>query len=168
MPLSIQRLCGIFRYLILTTGAAFLIYIVLALLVVDTWDLNISYHQYDELRQDEGTSQFWLVVVAVPDIIIAFLFYYWLQALFGAYQKGEFFAEYSMRCYLWLVWLKMSDFLYELLTPALLSLVPGVPEETGMHFNIDIGEFFTLALLLVILYVLRNAQQIEAENKEFV
>lgn len=165
---KIYRVCQVLRWLTIAVGLVFFAYIVLGSFVVEGWDMDISGGTFAQLWQEGVVHKLWLIAVAAPEVTMTLLFYYWLQALFGRYQQGQFFSEASMRCYLWLVWLSFSIFIYELITPFLLLALPHNHEDLGVELTINLGEFFTLSLLVVILHLLKMAQQIEAENKEFV
>lgn len=165
---TIQRFCFVLRWLTIATGLAFFLYLVIGSFVIDGWDMNVGDGAFATLWHGQHIAKSWLILVASPELLLTLLFYFWLQALFKQYQKAQFFTETSMRCYLWLVWLSMGIFVYELLTPFLLLLLPHGLENLEVGVKVDIGEFFTLSLLIVILYVLRTAQNIDAENKAFV
>ena len=93
---------------------------------------------------------------------------YWLQRLFAAYAAGSFFTDETMRCYLWLVWLKVINFVYHLVLPVLARLLGDPEARIDAEVVIDAGAIAELMVLLLIVHILKEAQRIKEENKGFV
>jgi hypothetical protein len=145
--LRIQRVSTACRYLLLggsvLLGGAF----VLALLTPGQNWISIGEGRFFELWNNGQSGRLTLAVIMLPLAVTLILGVYWLQRLFGEYQQGHFFSEGSMRCYVWLVWLKAFSFVYALIWPLLLAV---------------------LLVLLLIVNLLKEAQQLNEENKGFV
>jgi hypothetical protein len=92
---------------------------------------------------------------------------YWLQRLFGEYQVGHFFTDATMRCYVWLVWLKVGNFGYGAIWPFLLGNVVGTTSGEQAR-AVDVGSLVELVILVLIVHVLKEAQQVHEENQAFV
>ena len=73
-----------------------------------------------------------------------------------------------MRCYLWLVWLKVAAFIYGILWPVLLPVLLPAMESADLQVTISAGALVELVVLLMIVHLLKAAQQIYDENKAFV
>jgi len=162
----IQRISAACRYLLL--GAAVLLAgaIVIALLSPDQARITIGEGGFLELWHGGSASRMTLGAIMFPVALTLLVGLYWLQRLFGEYQQGHFFTDDSMRCYVWLVWLKAFSFVYLLVLPVLLSLAAANPESPSIR--IDAGSLVELLLLLLIVNLLKAAQQINEENKGFV
>jgi hypothetical protein len=73
-----------------------------------------------------------------------------------------------MRCYVWLVWLKAANFLYGTIWPYLLEKLSTQPGNVEASITVDAGSFVELIVLILIVHVLKEAQQLNDENKAFV
>ncbi|MEE4144612.1 MAG: hypothetical protein V2I26_07415 [Halieaceae bacterium] len=165
---SIQRISGVLRYLLLfgaaVLGAAF----ALMVLVPDQQLVSLGDGQLNALRRSGAIGPQLMLAVAAPVVVLLALGVYWLQRLFHQYQQGHFFTGGNMRCYLWLVWLKAAAFLYGILWPPLLSSwLPGL-DSADVQVTISAGALVELLVLLLIVHLLKAAQQIHEENKAFV
>jgi hypothetical protein len=164
----IQRISGVLRYLVLfgalALGGAF----ALMLLVPDQELVSLGDGQLNELRRTGAIIPQLMLGLSVPVIVLLALGIYWLQRLFHQYQQGHFFTEGSMRCYLWLVWLKVAAFIYGILWPVLLPLLLPAMESAELQVTISAGALVELVVLLLIVHLLKAAQQIYDENKAFV
>ena len=161
---KIQQISGLLRLVVIAIGAAILAILAAGKLLYDQWWLSVSIPLFNELWDSGDISQTVLSLSVAPFIAAGVLGIYWLQRLFAVYQRGEFFGRASMNCYLWLLWLKGGSYLYGLMLPVLLGSLSG---RNGEIF-VDIGDLLTLILLMVILHLLKAAQDIDAENREFV
>ena len=164
----IQRISGVLRYLVLfgalALGGAF----ALMLLVPDQELVSLGDGQLNELRRTGAISPQLMLALSVPVIVLLALGIYWLQRLFHHYQQGHFFTEGSMRCYLWLVWLKVAAFIYGILWPVLLPVLLPAMESADLQVTISAGALVELLVLLLIVHLLKAAQRIYDENKAFV
>jgi hypothetical protein len=164
----IQRISGVLRYLVLfgalALGGAF----ALMLLVPDQELVSLGDGQLNELRRTGAISPQLMLGLSVPVIVLLASGIYWLQGLFHHYQQGHFFTEGSMRCYLWLVWLKVAAFIYGILWPVLLPVLSPAMESADLQVTISAGALVELVVLLLIVHLLKAAQQIYDENKAFV
>ena len=73
-----------------------------------------------------------------------------------------------MRCYRWLVWLKAVSFALDAFWPYLLERASNAPGALTPGVTIDAGSFIELVVLLLIVHLLKEAQQLSDENKAFV
>ncbi len=116
-------------------------------------------NQLEKIQRVSGILRYVLLVAALV------LGVYWLQRLFSEYQQGHFFTNASMRCIVWLVWLKAAAFIYGIFWPLLLIAVAPI-QDVGL--TIEAGTLVELLVLLLIVHLLKAAQQINDENKAFV
>ena len=163
---KIQRISAACRYLLL--GASVLLggAIVMALLTPGQSWISIGEGGFFELWNRDSSNRLALGAIMLPVAITLILGVYWLQRLFGEYQQGCFFTDGSMRCYVWLVWLKAFSFIYALILPLLLN--PGRDGADNSGITVDAGSLVELVVLLIIVNLLREAQQLNEENKGFV
>jgi hypothetical protein len=164
----IQWISGVLRYLVLFGAVALGGAFALMLLVPDQELVSLGDGQLNELRRTGAIGPQLMLGLSVPVIVLLALGIYWLQRLFHQYQQGHFFAEGSMRCYLWLVWLKVAAFIYGILWPVLLPVLLPAMEYTDLQVTISAGALVELVVLLLIVHLLKAAQQIYDENKAFV
>ncbi len=110
-----------------------------------------------------------LISFIVPPLILVMLFAYWIQKLFLLFKQSEFFSDKNMHCFLWLVWLNFTSGVDELISPYLLAkYANSFGEDLTAKMVFQPINFFTTLLLVVIVYLLKAAKQIEQENKEFI
>jgi len=164
----IQRISGVLRYLLLLGAVALGGAFALMLLVPDQELITLGDGQLNELRRAGSISAQLMLALSAPVMVLLAAGIYWLQRLFHQYQQGQFFTEGSMRCYLWLVWLKVAAFIYGIVWPLLLSNVLPARETADLQVTIGAGEIVELVVLLLIVHLLKAAQQIYDENKAFV
>jgi len=164
----IQRISGVLRYLVLIGALALGGAFALMLLVPDQELVSLGDGQLNELRRTGAISPQLMLALSVPVIVLLALGIYWLQRLFHQYQQGHSFTEGSMRCYLWLVWLKVAAFIYGILWPVLLPTLQPAMEAADLQVTISAGALVELVVLLLIVHLLKAAQQIYEENKAFV
>jgi len=124
---------------------------------------------YLQLWQDSSVSKILMLAFKLPSFLIFLIGVYWLQRLLSYYQKGLFFGPQAMRCYLWLVWMKLFDLFIDILeTLAVGYYHQSQYDHTHIDVSIDFGNITTILLMLVIVYLLKAAKEIDAENKEFI
>ena len=164
----IRTVSRVFRYLLIGTGTVIVIAVSVALLAAGQEWLSIGDERLASLLQSGAISGTAAAALLAPIGLIFLLGIYWLQRLFGAYAAGRFFTDESMACYLWLVWLKVASFAYQLVLPLLLNWLatPASPVDTDVI--IDISTLVELMVLLLIVHILREAQRINDENESFV
>ncbi|NRB23144.1 DUF2975 domain-containing protein [Shewanella sp.] len=165
---KLMKISGFFRVLVLVVMAAVAIYLGYSYLVLDEIRFETSM-QFLELWDHEGASQGVLLAIQSPSFITLFLGFYWLQRLLSHFQLGLFFGNEAMRCYLWLIWLKVLGMVLEIAQ----HLATGYYhkqffENSHVEIRLDPGNLTTLLLMLLIVYLLKAAKEIEAENKEFI
>lgn len=161
----IQRISGVLRSVLLFASLLLTGAIVLAVLAPAQNLIVLGDGQLNELHRSGSISSALMLAVVAPFGIFLALGIYWLQRLFSEYRQGHFFADSSMRCYVWLVWLKAAAFLYGILWPLLLIAV--TPNQ-DLDITIEAGTVIELVVLLLIVHLLKAAQQINDENKAFV
>lgn len=160
---KIQRVSGVLRTVLL--AAALVIGGSIALGLSNQELFILGDGQLNELRQSGLISPALAFAMMAPFGIVLVLGVYWLQRLFSEYHQGHFFTNTSMRCIVWLVWLKAAAFLYSIFWPLLLMAVAPI-QDVGL--TIEAGTLVELVVLLLIVHLLKAAQQINDENKAFV
>ncbi|MEM7020860.1 MAG: hypothetical protein AAF512_26395 [Pseudomonadota bacterium] len=103
-------------------------------------------------------------------LVIGFMF--WLQRLFGLFGRGEYFSNQSVTCCLWLAWLFITILVIPILQQAYLFYLGKrfLPPEVDVSFtlHLNLGSLVLIVMLPMIIYLLRIAQTLELENKEFI
>ena len=164
----IQRISGVLR-LVLLVATVFLMGALLMALMVPGQDwVTLGDGALNELRNSGAIGPGMMAAIAAPFILILALGVFWLQRLLSEYQRGNFFTDGSMRCYIWLVWLKAASFVYGIIWPLLLRSLNSTLDPADASVTIEAGTLVELIVLLVIVHLLKAAQQIHDENKAFV
>ena len=110
-----------------------------------------------------------LMTSTIPAFILWMIFVYWLYRIFNNFERGEYFTEQNMLCYIWLVWIHAAMFISKLLvTVWLIYYHERFFDDTDATINLELGQLFTLLLLVSIVHILKAAHAIELENKEFI
>jgi DUF2975 family protein len=164
----IQRISAVFRYLLIGASTVIGSAVILAMFTPGQGWVSVGNGHFTELWNGGTSSQFTLIAVMAPIAITLVLGVYWLQRLFGEYQAGRFFTDSTMRCYVWLVWLKAISFLYSALWPPLLVALSTSQGTGDVDVSLDAGTLAELIVLLLIVHLLKEAQQLNDENKAFV
>lgn len=164
----IQRISGLLRYLLLFLAAVLFGAIALTVLMPGQTLVTLGDGQLNELHSSGAIGAGLMFTLVAPTGLLLGLGIYWLQRLFGEYQEGHFFTDGSMRCYVWLVWLKAAGFVYGVLWPLLLAGLSPAGAAADVAINIEAGTLVELTVLLLIVHLLREAQQLHDENKAFI
>jgi len=164
----IRRISGWLRRLTLLLAVALVGAVAFALGVPGQTLITLGNGQLNQLLGSGAFGGSAAIAVFAPMGLLLALGLYWLQRLFGEYQRGHFFTDGNMRCYLWLVWLKVAWFAYSLLWPPVVAgLVPAV-KASAAAVTVELGTLVELAVLVLIVHVLREAQRLHDENEAFV
>jgi hypothetical protein len=164
----IQRVSALFRYVLLSASSIIGIAVIVAMLSPGQDWVSIGDGHFAALWNSSSISHAALIAVMTPVAVTLLLGVYWLQRLLGEYQAGNFFTDSSMRCYVWLVWLKATSFIYSAIWPLLLEGLSAAPGAADWPVSFNAGSFVELIVLLMIVHLLKAAQQISDENKAFV
>ncbi len=164
----IQRFSAAFRYLLIAGATVIGGAVIFAMFTPGQDWVSVGDGRFAELWNSETSSHMTLIAVMAPIAITLLLGVYWLQRLFGEYQAGRFFTTGNMRCYVWLVWLKIVSFFYSAIWPLLLETASRAPTPVDYDLSIDATTFVELIVLLLIVHLLKEAQQLNDENKGFV
>jgi hypothetical protein len=165
---KLMKISSIFRMLVLIGAAIVIAYLIYA--YVAYGDMRFSGDAlYMQLWQDSSVSRILLLAFKLPSFLMFIIGVYWLQRLLSYYQNGLFFGPQAMRCYLWLVWIKLFDLIIDIVeTLAVGYYYRNLHGSAHIEVSIDFGNITTILLMLVIVYLLKAAKEIDAENKEFV
>ena len=164
----IQRVSAVCRYLLIAAATVIGGAVIIAMLTPGQDWVSIGDGRFTQLWNSATSNRLALVAVMTPTALTLVLGVYWLQRLFGEYQAGHFFTDGSMRCYTWLVWLKAASFLYGAIWPFLLEKLSTHPGSSDPSISINAGSFIELIVLIVIVHLLKEAQQLSDENKAFI
>lgn len=171
-----MKISGVFRVLIIMATVA--IFLFLGYSYIDSDELRLGGdHLFHALWGHEGANRGILFAIQLPLLLALVLGVFWMQKLLSYFQQGQFFSSQTMRCYLWLIWIKIASFIYKFLQPLITQHYHSVLEQQQAlnllgHFPLELAFSFdsitTLLLMLVIAYLLKAAKDIEAENKAFI
>ena len=164
----IQRISGVLRIVLLVATVFLMGALLMALMVPGQDWVTLGDGALNELRDSGAIGAGVMAAIAAPFILILALGVFWLQRLLSEYQRGNFFTDGSMRCYIWLVWLKAASFVYGIIWPLLLRSLNSTLDPADASVTIEAGTLVELIVLLVIVHLLKAAQQIHDENKAFV
>ena len=169
MQEKIKKISRALRYLVLIMTTWITLRFVYELVIDNHLLLSVAPDMMDNLWQNPATNKMILLMYSLPSMCFIILVAYWLQRLFSLFQQGQYFSNSNMYCFLWLVWLNFISSAYSFFGSILLGYY-------GNNFDVDIKpmatfeviDFFTMLLLVVIVYVLKAARELEQENQEFV
>jgi hypothetical protein len=164
----IRRVSGLLRYLLLLLAVGLVGAIAVTVLVPGEHWVSLEDGQLAALHSAGVIGSGLVVAVAAPFGLLVALGIYWLQRLFAEYQQGNFFTDGNMRCYVWLVWLKAVGFVYSMFWPLVLRGLLAPDAAVDVSFTLEVGTLAELTVLLLIVYLLREAQRIHDENQAFV
>lgn len=165
---KLMKISGFFRGVVLVATAVVLVYLGYSYWVHDELRFASSM-LFNELWFDERASRSVLFAIQAPLLVSLIIGVYWLQKLLSHYQQGHFFGQEAMTCYLWLIWIKLADFGIEICQHLVTGYYHGkFYDMTHLELPVDFGSITTLLLMLLIVYLLKAAKEIEAENKEFI
>ena len=164
----VQRISGCLRYTVLLSAVVLACAVAITLFVPGQDWVILGDGLLNNLFSSGTIGMKLMLVLLTPILIILATGMYWLQRLFREYQLGNFFTDSSMRCYLWLVWLKAAAFVYGMFWPMTLSNLASTGVLPDPSVNIEAGTLVEIIVLIVIVHVLKEAQQIHDENKAFV
>ena len=137
--------------------------------VHDAITIHFDLDAINTLWQRSDTSRGVLSMFIVPGLLLVLAISFWLQRLFRLFQQGHFFGDQSMRCFLWLVWLNFAAYMVDTFSGLFMGLYGQSFDSTIQpEIGFDITGFFTMLLLIVIVYLLKAAKQLEQENQEFI
>jgi hypothetical protein len=165
---KIQRISAVFRYLLIAAATVLGSAVIIAIFTPGQEWVSIGDAHLTELWNNGSSNRLAMMAVTAPIALTLILGVYWLQRLFGEYQAGRFFTDSTMRCYVWLVWLKAINFLYSALWPSLLAKLSTDGGGANLSLSIEAGTLVELIVLLLIVHLLKEAQQLNDENKAFV
>ncbi|WP_232775167.1 MULTISPECIES: DUF2975 domain-containing protein [unclassified Shewanella] len=165
---KLMQISGFFRIAVIFGAVSILIYLGYGYFIQG--DIRFSTSMlFTELWWDERASRQVLLAIQAPLFIMFLVGVYWLQKLLGFYHQGHFFGHNAMRCYLWLIWIKLADFALEIVQHLLTGYYhKSFFDKTHIELPLDFGNITTILLMLIIVYLLKAAREIEAENKEFI
>ncbi|WP_409438192.1 DUF2975 domain-containing protein [Shewanella sp. SP2S2-6] len=164
--IKISEFC---RWLVLFSAVAIVGYLIYCYWAYDDIRFNSRNTQLLELWHLASANRMLLLAILTPLFITFLLGVYWLQRLLSCYQRGLFFSDESMKCYLWLVWLKVAALVFEMLqTLGIGYYHQSFFEDGRIELVLDFGNITTILLMLLIVYLLKAARDYEAENQEFV
>ena len=165
---KLMKISKAFRILLLASTAVVVTYIIYAYAIYG--DIRVGDNPlYQKLWQAPSVSNQVMLGFKVPSFLIFFFAIYWLQKLLAYFQQGLFFGTQSIDCYIWLVWLKLCGFFVDLLERLAIAFYhESLYGDTSLEISLHFGSIITILLMLVIVYLLKAATEIEAENKEFI
>ena len=164
----IQRVSAIIRCLFIAAAAVITTAVLVAAFNPGQDWVSVADGSFSELWTGGTYGRIALITVFTPILLTLVLGVYWLQRLFGEYQAGRFFTDGTMRCYIWLVWLKALYFVCGAIYPLILADLSPATADAGLSLTVDAGTLIELIVLILIVHVLKAAQQINDENQAFV
>lgn len=165
---KIQRISAMLRYVLIVAALVLAVGVGLGFVTQGQDWVLLGDGQLSALWSEGSVSSVAFMSLVAPIAVLLILGVYWLQRLFGEYQAGHFFTHGTMRCYVWLVWLKAAGFVYNTALPYVLNVFVKSAEQDSLVTVVDAGTLIELIVLLLIVHVLKQAQAIYDENKAFI
>lgn len=110
------------------------------------------------------------VVETLQLLMVVFLMF-WLQRLLAFFEKGQYFSNQSVSCCLWIAWIFVTLLIVPFIQKSYLYYLcyRFLPElDVPFSIELNLGSLVLIVLLPMVIYMLRIAQTLELENKEFV
>jgi hypothetical protein len=175
---KLKLVCNVIRYGVLV----FIITFVLAMAgqyvlndggTVTLWGSSLTYNLvgskfYQDMAATPGVSLWGVAFFPLLTFCVTTFASFWFYRLFGYYAKGQFFGDDVMRCYFMIIFTRIIDFFYTAFYDQLIWMFHPGRSEIKANILFDVQAFFTLVVLLVILYILKMANQLDKENQEFI
>ncbi len=169
MQMNIEKISGLMRWAV---------FILIGSLLFGLFHYYVSHQAISfgtnpilltELWFTTNANKLALLFFIVPSLIIVLLFAFWIQKLFLLFKQGEFFSDRNMKCFLWIVWMNFFSSIDEFISPYFLAIYANrFGQNLTVEFVFQPIDFFITLLLVVIVYLLKAAKQLEQENKEFI
>lgn len=165
---KLMAISRLFRFIVLSGSVVMLFFLVYEYVINDELR-RASSSLFYELWGNKDADRTVLLALQFPRLVTLFVGFYWLQSLLGHFQYGRFFGDEAMRCYLWLIWLKLADIGLKVAQEFATALYhQQFFVKTNIEINVDFTNIAMFSLMLVIIHLLKAAKEIDAENKEFV
>lgn len=133
---------------------------------------RLSYHNeplFDALWQSGKVSKISLFLTTLPILLLAIGGVYFICKLLVHFERGNFFTQDCFSCFIYFIGTKIASILYSgCLGIATAYWHTSYFETTELVVGIEFGELVTLGILATVAYLLRAAQEISDENKEFI
>ncbi|CAM4295166.1 hypothetical protein [Pseudoalteromonas byunsanensis] len=165
---KIQKISGVMRWTVLLIAV-----VVISYLLYQQWIENtIAYFENEmlyHLWESDQASNGLITLFLAPILVLMALSVYWIFALLGQFQQGEFFSPLALRYYVAFIWTKVAGLLYKLLLSIVVAKWHGALFDSNkLIIHLEFGYLTTLILMGLVAYLLKAAKAIEDENKEFV
>lgn len=165
---SLMKISGFFRKTVILAAFAMLLFLSYEYIINGELRRASSLYFY-QLWENTEANKTILLGLQLPRLITLFIGLYWLQRLLSYFQLGHFFGSDAMNCYLWLIWLKVIDMILKVFQELATSIYHSQYfDDTRISIDLDIGNITTILIMFLIVYLLKAAREIEAENKEFI
>ncbi|MCF6437620.1 MULTISPECIES: hypothetical protein [Pseudoalteromonas] len=165
---KIQKISGVMRWTVVLIAV-----VVISYLLYQQWVANtIVYfenHMLHELWESDQANNSLVALLLAPILMLMILSVYWILALLGQFQQGEFFSPLALRYYVAFIWTKVAGLLYKMLLGFVVAKWHDALFDSNLLIiQFEFGYLTTLILMGVVAYLLKAAKAIEDENKEFV
>jgi len=112
----------------------------------------------------------WLMnLLSVPRLLGGGVILFCLQKLFYLFSQSVFFSSESVRCFSWIVWVNAGLYCYTIIVAVNSKIyLQQRALDVALPILIDFSHVFTIIISFALIHVLRHANKIEVENKEFI
>lgn len=160
---KIQKLSGILRVSVIFVTIVSAVLLALTLFDIKPIITPMSETWFEALWNSEQNKLI-VTLFIMPVYIAFFTSLYWLQRMFAEFQNGAFFSKETVKCFIWMVWLQVFSFFYDIIWPLTLSKFT----EFKGQVTVDIADLIFLLLLAFIAHALKLAKSIQEENQGFI
>jgi len=165
----LQLVCKVMRWSILVISLVALGYLLWSFFVEGEYNYNSGSVAFQHLWYSSEANKLLLFLITVPGLLLWAVLVFWSFRLFGYFERGEYFSPQSIRCYLWLVWINVAQFVVSLASDVAEGVYyKSLVADSVMRINLDLGEIYSLFFLVVVVHILKAASRMEQENKEFI
>ncbi|RXE87890.1 MULTISPECIES: hypothetical protein [Pseudoalteromonas] len=164
----IQRRSKFIRVGVLSTTAIVLIFLAYELV----FNHRVGYYDnalFDELWQSDKVNNVGLFLATTPILFLALAGVHFITRLLKYFEQGHFFTRECLSCFIYFIITEvLSIFFVSALSVIFAYWHDAYFEHTTLVLSLQFGELVTLSILATVAYLLRAAQEISDENKEFI
>ena len=166
--IKIKKISTFIKWLLLIFTTTVVVYLFQQLLI----EGQIRYYAgpvFDKLWQSDTANKTLLGLITLPVFILMLLSVYFIVKALNLFQKGIFYSSANFIGYFGFIWTKIVIIVYEIVILYVFTKMnTPVGEDLTLRIELEFGHITTLFFMLVLIYLLKVAKEVDDENKEFV
>jgi len=165
---NIIKISGYIKWLLLLLTSVVICYLGQQLFI----EGQIRYYSdpaFYSLWQSGSVSKVILGLITTPLLALLLLSAYFTIRALSLFQQGVFYSPLNFVCYFGFLLSKVTLIVYEVIILFVFSyLNRAEDEQVVIELKLEFGELTTLLFMLVVIYLLKAAKEVDEENKEFI